>query len=153
MSDLHTWQTQAQYKLEHKGAELNDKQWKTYELEFIMRAILKAPDHIQDETQLATFKKETEDLIEAIPGKEDQKIFAKDFVTQFMRYKSMLIKQYKLVPKGYYTGIWIAIGVALGTSIGLTMGSFPIGIAIGISLGVAIGASLNAKAEKEGKVL
>jgi len=153
MSKHHVWQTQAQYKLEHKGAELNDKQWKTYELEFIMRAILKAPEHIQDENQLAAFKKETEDLIEAIPGKEDQKIFAKDFTTQFTRYKSMLIKQYKLVPKGYYTGIWVAIGLALGTSIGLTMGNFPIGIAIGISLGVAIGASLNAKAEKEGKVL
>jgi len=153
MSQHHIWQTQAQYKLEHKGAELSDKLWKTYELEFIMRAILKAPEHIQDEKQLAAFKKETEDLIEAIPGKEDQKIFAKDFSTQFTRYKSMLIKQYKLVPKGYYTGIWVAIGVALGTSIGLTMGSVPIGIAIGISLGVAIVASLNAKAEKEGKVL
>ena len=153
MSEHHIWQTQAQYKLEHKGAELNDKQRKTYELDFIMRAILKAPEHIQNETQLDAFKKETEELIAAIPGKEDQKIFAKDFTTQFSRYKSMLIKQYKLVPKGYYTGIWVAIGAALGTSIGLTMGDFAIGIAIGVSLGVAVGASLNAKAEKENKVL
>ena len=153
MKDHHIWQTQTQTQLKLRTAEFDLKQRVKYETDFILQAISKAPPLIQDENQLAAFKKETEALIDAIPADDGPKFFPKDFSAQFTRYKSMLIKQYKLVPKGYYTGIWIAIGLALGTSIGLSMGNFPIGIAIGISLGVAIGASLNAKAEKEGKVL
>jgi len=118
-----------------------------------MRAILKVPEHIRDEGELAAFEKETADLIDAIAGHENQKNLTKDFSTKFTAYKSMLIKRYKLVSKGYYTGVWLAIGLALGTSLGLTLGNLAMGIAIGLSLGVAVGASLNAKAEKEGKVL
>lgn len=153
MSDQNIWQAQTQAQLKLKSAEFDNKQRKKYEVDFILQAIAKVPAHIQDENQLAAFKKQTEELIDLIDDQDGLKFLPKDFSIQFTAYKSMLIKQYKLVPKGYYTGIWIAIGLALGTSMGLTTGNFPIGIAIGISLGVAIGASLNAKAEKEGKVL
>lgn len=153
MNAPHTWQTQLQHQLENKAAELDAKGWKTYQIDFILGAIKKAPAHIEDETGLTAFRKETEELIEAIPGKECPKASTKKFSKQFMCYKSMLIRKYKLVPKGYYIGIAIAIGMGVGTSFGLLIKNMAIGIAMGMGIGIAIGSSLNAKAEKEGKVL
>ncbi|MES2455789.1 MAG: hypothetical protein V4594_09625 [Bacteroidota bacterium] len=154
MSEHHIWQTQAQNALENKAAGLTEKERKTYHIEFITRAILKVPEHTTTDLQLEEFKKDTETLISAIPAKDDlQKLSAKDFARKLSIYKAMLIKQYKIVTKDYYTGIWMSIGIAIGVSFGVVMKNLALGIAIGLGVGLAIGGGLNAKAEREGKVI
>ena len=61
--------------------------------------------------------------------------------------------QHKLVPKGYYIGIWTSIGTGIGVAIGAGMDSVGAGIPIGISIGVAVGMMLDAKAKKEDRVI
>jgi len=154
MSEHHIWQTQAQYALENKAEELTEKQWKSYQIDFIMRAILKVPVHAKTVDQLAEFKKETEALINAIPTKSDQqKLFSKDYSGKLSAYKSKLMKLYKLVPDGYYIAIFMPFGIAIGTSLGVAMKNLAIGVSLGLALGIAIGAGLNAKAKKDGKIL
>jgi len=70
-------------------------------------------------------------------------------------------KKLGFVPKGHYTGVWIAIGLsAMGVPFGLIWmtvtgnpGFFAVGIGMGLPIGLAIGASMDKKAEKEGKQL
>ena len=64
-----------------------------------------------------------------------------------------LQSQHKLVPKGYYVGIWTSIGTAIGVAIGAGMSSVGGGIPIGIGIGVAIGMMLDAKAKREDRVI
>lgn len=69
-----------------------------------------------------------------------------------------LQKDHKIVPKGYYTTMWMALGMSafgipMGAAFGAAtdnMGLLGIGIPIGMSLGIAIGAQKDAQAAKNG---
>lgn len=67
----------------------------------------------------------------------------------------------KIVPKNYYTTLWLAlgmsvfgipIGVAFGISIG-NLGLLAIGLPIGMGIGALIGSGMDKKALKEGRQL
>lgn len=71
-----------------------------------------------------------------------------------------LLKEHKLITKGYYTAIYMCIGIAIGLSLGTAIASairqmayMSMGLPIGIGIGLAIGARLDAKAEKDGLVI
>jgi hypothetical protein len=154
MSDHHIWQTQIQKDLDNKAVELTDKQRKSYELDFIAKAILKVPEQISDELQLSEFKKDTEELIAYLQTPAgDQKLSAKNYAGKLSAYKAMLMKKYKIVPNGYYMAVWMPLGVAIGLSIGIAMKNLALGLSLGLGLGLAIGAGINLKAQKEGKIL
>lgn len=74
---------------------------------------------------------------------------------------NLLEKEIKLVPKNYYSNLWltlgmaafgIPIGVALGASIG-NMAFIGIGLPIGLAVGIAVGSEMDKKALKEGRQL
>jgi hypothetical protein len=154
MSEHHIWQTQVQYALKNKVGELTEQQWKTYKIDFIMRAMLKVPEHIQSEKDLMEFEKDTEELISSLPNKADQqKLSHQNYSRKLSAYKGMLMKKYKIVPNGYYSTVWMPLGLAIGVSVGVAMGNLALGISLGLAIGLAIGAGINLKAQKEGKVL
>ena len=62
-----------------------------------------------------------------------------------------LQNQHKLVPEGYYMGVFTAIGVAIGAGLGVV--THFAGTGVGIALGAGIGAMLDTKAKNEGRVL
>ena len=74
---------------------------------------------------------------------------------------TLLVKQEKLTPKGYYRNIWLAMGMAafgvpLGTTFGIAMENMAflgIGIPIGLAIGLAIGTVMDNKAAKNGTQL
>ena len=78
--------------------------------------------------------------------------------TSILKY---LEKEHGLVPKNYYTTLWIplgmsAFGLPIGAAISIITGNvafIAIGLPIGIGIGSLYGASLDKKAEREGRVL
>lgn len=72
-----------------------------------------------------------------------------------------LEKQENLVPKHYYTALWLplgmtAFGLPLGVAVFVITGNaafIGIGLPIGMAIGSLNGATLDKKAEKEGRVL
>ena len=77
------------------------------------------------------------------------------------RWFQRLLKEHKLVTKGYYRNLWmslgmVAFGLPLGSALGASLGNMAFlgtGLPIGMVIGMAFGAGQDKKAEKEGRVL
>lgn len=76
------------------------------------------------------------------------------------KIRTLVEKELKIVPKGYYLSIGIAVGVAIGmmigTAIGLSLDNIALmatGIPLGVGVGLAIGARMDKKAFEEGRQL
>jgi hypothetical protein len=76
-------------------------------------------------------------------------------------FSKSIIKEAKLVPKGYQQMLWTGIGMAaFGVPIGIGIGTaldnmafLGIGLAFGLPIGMAVGAAMDEKAKKEGRQL
>lgn len=76
-------------------------------------------------------------------------------------FSKSIIKEAKLVPKGYHQMLWTGIGMsAFGVPIGIGIGTaldnmafLGIGLAFGLPIGMAVGAAMDEKAKKEGRQL
>jgi hypothetical protein len=91
-----------------------------------------------------------EDLLTALPPSEG--ITAASFnqyVKALRRFKQSVQRTYGLVPKGYYTRIWLPLGVAIGSSYGVVLKNIALGIPIGLAIGIAIGAGLDKKQKRK----
>ena len=72
-----------------------------------------------------------------------------------------LEKDLKMVPKNYYTNMWLALGMAIfGVPFGISLGSIfdnmgmlGVGLPIGMAIGIALGFGLDKKAKTDGKQL
>ncbi|HPI19196.1 MAG TPA: hypothetical protein PKY56_02395 [Candidatus Kapabacteria bacterium] len=73
----------------------------------------------------------------------------------------ILEKEVKLVPKNYYSNLWLAIGtgsfgVPIGVAFGAMLGNMAflgIGLPIGLAIGFSIGSGMDKKAYEEGRQL
>lgn len=73
----------------------------------------------------------------------------------------ILEKEVKLVPKNYYSNLWLAIGMAsFGVPIGVAFGTIfgnmaylGIGLPIGLAIGFLVGYEMDKKAYEEGRQL
>lgn len=73
----------------------------------------------------------------------------------------LLEKEAKIVPRNYYTSLWMGIGMsAFGIPLGIAfgtamenMGLLGVGIPIGLGIGLAVGAGMDKKAKEEGRQL
>jgi len=154
MKDLEIWQDIQRKALASRAAGLSELHKKNYGYNFILGAIEKVPQRQQTDVQMEVFKLKTETLINILPGTEERsKVIGKTYQLALSEYKVFLMKEYNMISKGYYTGIWMSLGIAIGMSFGVALKNIALGIPIGIGIGVAIGGGLNAKAQKEGRVL
>ena len=72
-----------------------------------------------------------------------------------------LEKEVKLVPKNYYSYLWLAIGIAsfgvpIGVAFGAMLGNMAflgIGLPIGLAIGFLVGYEMDKKAYEEGRQL
>ena len=70
-------------------------------------------------------------------------------------------KELKIVPKNYYTNLWMVLGMSafglpLGVAFGLSLGNIgllAIGLPIGMAIGTLVGSKLDKKALESGKQL
>lgn len=91
----------------------------------------------------------------------EAKNLGKKIKTAKSRILNLLAKGPGIVPKNYYTTLWLplgmsAFGLPIGTAIFAITGNVAfigIGLPIGMAFGSFYGASLDKKAEKEGRVL
>ncbi|MES2827368.1 MAG: hypothetical protein V4687_04415 [Bacteroidota bacterium] len=154
MDNIQAWQLAQKDILEKKSIKLTDGVKKSNGYDFILSAIEKIPLRPQTDNQLQNFRTQTETLIAAFPTnpetfKSEQAFYKKAFST----YKNYILKEYKLVMKGFYIAIWLSLGISIGVAFGVSMGNIALGIPIGIGIGMAIGAGLDAKAQKEGRTI
>lgn len=99
------------------------------------------------------------ELINAIA--DDDKIFSKTIKASQKKIVQLLEKKHKIVPKKYYTALWMvlgmsAFGIPMGVAFGLSMGNIGllgIGLPIGMGVGVGVGSYLDKKALNEGRQL
>ncbi len=74
---------------------------------------------------------------------------------------NILLKEYKIVPKGYYRNLWMvlgmsAFGVPFGVIFGLSLDNMAflgIGMPIGMALGMSMGIAMDQKAFKDNRQL
>lgn len=102
----------------------------------------------QEIEQLNAFSNEDKFFVKAIKEKENN-------IVKFLE------KKHKIVPKKYYTKLWMilgmsAFGLPMGVAFGVimkNMGLLGIGLPIGMRVGVGFGTYLDKKALKEGRQL
>ncbi|HET8858819.1 hypothetical protein [Marivirga sp.] len=76
--------------------------------------------------------------------------------TQILR---LVRKELRLIPKNYYTYLWMALGMAVfGLPLGIfygkiidNMGLVSLGLPIGLGIGIMVGMGLDSKVKKEGR--
>jgi hypothetical protein len=91
----------------------------------------------------------------------DDKSFSKTIKASQKKIVQLLEKKHKIVPKKYYTALWMvlgmsAFGIPMGVAFGLSMGNIGllgIGLPIGMGIGVGVGSYLDKKALTEGRQL
>lgn len=74
---------------------------------------------------------------------------------------NILLKEYKIVPKGYYRNLWMvlgmsAFGIPFGVIFGLSLGNMAflgIGMPIGMVIGMSMGIAMDQKAFKDNRQL
>ena len=68
--------------------------------------------------------------------------------------KLHLQREHQLVPKGYYTSIYMSMGTSFGLIFGLIFfDNLALGLSIGLAIGVAVGAGMDADAKKKDKLI
>lgn len=102
-------------------------------------------------------------IIDALPEKQgaEKLKFDKKLLNNIANLKTLIMKTYKLVAKGYYKSVFLPLGIAMGMPLGLPLGSalgnvalgLPLGIPLGLAIGLGIGTYLDKKAETEGRAL
>jgi hypothetical protein len=105
--------------------------------------------------QCQMFKQDVTTLVQDVsslsqmPNSESRKQYFKSMNSVIGHFQ----RHHKLVPEGYYVGIWMAIGSGIGVAIGAATDNIGSGIPIGVGVGLAIGSALEAKAKKEDRIL
>jgi hypothetical protein len=149
------WKTDIIHSLEKKTASFDEAFHKKVETKYFRRLLEKMATHAASPETLHTFQIQMEEYVEAIPTKtgfQDKEI-RRNFRKKKSKIKNDAIMKHKLVPKGYYTGMWMPLGMAFGMPWGFTFGNIALGLPLGLAIGLAIGAGLDAKAAKEGRVV
>ena len=124
------------------------------EATYVKNILQKLPHLPKMQADFVGFKAKVEMLLSTLPLAEGAKSSSfSPYITELGKFKEYIKNTYKLIPKGYYTRMWLPIGVAIGTSNGLLFKNIGIGIALGVGIGIVIGAGLDRKAEKENRVL
>ncbi len=110
------------------------------------------------ENTVASINEQIEEVNNLSP---EAKNVSKKIKTAESRILNLLAKGPGIVPKNYYTTLWLplgmsAFGLPIGTAIFAITGNVAfigIGLPIGMAVGSYYGSSLDKKAEKEGRVL
>lgn len=82
----------------------------------------------------------------------------REFTRVQRKLTAILMKNYSLSPKGYYTGLWMAVGMtSIGSSFGVILfvltrnpAFLAVGISLGMTIGLMAGAARDKQAQKKG---
>ena len=155
MREHGKWYERIEKEIASSGASLTGKERKKYKLDHLLKVAGRVEEFSPSCGECQLKQQEIEQLVQELvlllqtPGKQALKSYRKksDAITKHLQ------KVHKLVPAGYYKGIWTGTGVAIGTGASTALGNPAIGSGLGIAIGLAVGSYLDKKAEKEGRVL
>jgi len=149
------WHKETAEKISAYQSSLSKKEQKKYQLDLLLRVTRRVAEFHDECGECQLFQQEitayVNELGNMIHLADDTR--RKQYRKRLKQTVRHLQGQHKLVPKGYYAGIWISIGTAIGVAIGAGMDSVGAGIPIGIGIGVAVGMMLDAKAKREDRVI
>jgi hypothetical protein len=155
MEFRNRWHRETTEKISSYQSSLSKKEQKKYQLDLLQRVTRRVAGFYDECGECQLFQQEITAYVNELGNmvQLSDNISRKRYAKRLKQTVRHLQSQHKLVPKGYYVGIWTSIGTGIGVAIGAGMGTVGAGIPIGIGIGVAIGMMLDAKAKREDRVI
>jgi hypothetical protein len=155
MEIKNRWHEETSGKIGAYQSSLSKKEQKKYQLDLLQRVTRRVAGFYEACGECQLFQQEITAYVNELGNMVHlaDNTRRKQYGKRLKQIVKHLQSQHKLVPKGYYVGIWTSIGTGIGVVLGAVFEGIGAGIPIGIAIGVGIGMMLDAKAKKEDRVI
>lgn len=155
------WYRKLVKDIEEHRPDFTAKQWRSYQVEFMLRVALRVKDS-SDACQTCRSFQHTltrlEEELQELPGSKAQRHY------QFQQLRLMgehFVRAHRLVPPQYYARLGASYGLIAGLLFGIAMGFLvlnnglylPLGAVIGLILGGLYGGTEDTRANREHRLI
>lgn len=155
MEFRNRWHEETAGRISNYQGSLSKKEQKRFQLDLLLRVTRRLAEFYDGCGECQLFQQEITAYVNELGNMVHlaDNTRRKQYRKRLKQVVKHLQSQHKLVPKGYYVGIWTSIGAGIGVVLGAVMENIGPGMPIGIGVGVAIGMLLDNKAKKEDRVI